>query len=415
MQAKLRLICFFLIGATAPLAGAQDRLTLFFRSRPATLETQKKLISALEQKLNQTDGVLVSIPEKPVDLEVVGQAARRSAELISETREAYKKFDHATAIKRLAEAREVLVSGCGGASLSLFRSHYFLEGLIHFMDGKRDMARQAFSRLAAIDPAWQPDPKELAPKIVSLYQQARAELLKQPKSLVTIDGFPRAASVYLDGQKIGTLPLVQEGIPPGSHCLTVSAPDHNLWIRKVTLPVNSKLRLRIALFPDRAGFLLEGKPLEESGADPGETARAFGTDYLILGDVFEDKVVAVLINSSSGKVSKLIICPVVSDPTSSVRPSDCIYQGVIAARRISLEDKLAQLPVIDPPPVIGDLGKKDAKKTEPVSLVATAWYNTWWFWSLVGSVAVGAGVGLGYHLLSGSEDSSYQIIITRPR
>jgi hypothetical protein len=413
MPAKLRLICFFLVAAIARPAGAQDTLTLLFRSDPAGQAARKKLVSELEQKLNQTDGLLVSIPEMPLDREKVSQGARRSAELISETREAHKKFDQATATKRLAEAREALVSGCGGADISLFRSLYLLEGLISFMDGKRDNARLAFSRLAAIDPAWQPDPKQLAPKIVSLYKEARAELHKLPKALVAIDGYPRAASVSLDGKKIGALPLVQEGIPPGSHCLEVSALEHGLWIRKVTLPLAAKLRLRIALFPDRAGFLLEGKSFEEAGADPGETARAFGTDYLVVGDVFEDKVEAVLISSSSGRISKPIACAVSTEPTSPAGISNCIYQAIIAARRESQEKKIVKVTPVDPPPVISDLGKKDDQKTE--GPLVTAWYKTWWFWSLVGSVAVGAGVGLGYHLLSGSDDSSYRIIITRPR
>jgi hypothetical protein len=43
----------------------------------------------------------------------------------------------------------------------------------------------------------------------------------------------------------------------------------------------------------------------------------------------------------------------------------------------------------------------------------TTWYSSWWFWTAVGAVTVGAGVGLGLGLRSGDDSSQAQVTVLR--
>ncbi|MFC1611479.1 PEGA domain-containing protein [Myxococcota bacterium] len=366
--------------------------------RPGGLETHGRLVAEFTARLSQTEGVLALAPEPPIELETLREADGRAQMFLEEARERFRKFDEQGALARLEESREALPGRCGGADLALLRSQHLVEGLIHFMAGRREEAMLAFSLLAAMDPHWEPDAKELAPKIVALALLAREERLQRPRAMLEVDG-TRGARVRMNGQEVGTIPTVQEAVPPGVHCLEVTSPNHGAWARQVTIPDGSTIRLRAVLFPDVARVLLEKK-----AADPGEVARAFGTAFLVVGDATTEEVSATLISAATGRESKPVVCtaPPSDDITALV---SCLHGGILAA--LEAEPEVAAVRSVTEQP--GALTQPAVEgEGEP------AFYERWWFWTIVGSaVAVGVGVTLGVVLQpEASTSSDYGVIVT---
>jgi hypothetical protein len=69
----------------------------------------------------------------------------------------------------------------------------------------------------------------------------------------------------------------------------------------------------------------------------------------------------------------------------------------------------APQPLADKPAAGPDLDVRDHEATE-----ATAWYETWWFWTAVGVVVVGTAVGLGVGLGAGGSDEAVGYHISFP-
>jgi hypothetical protein len=132
--------------------------------------------------------------------------------------------------------------------------------------------------------------------------------------------------------------------------------------------------------------------------DPGELARGFSTDYLALGDAEKARVTLRLISAKTGKVSGPIVCPV----GQLEELPGCLHKGLISAHK-----KLSA------PPAIVDLGKKPPPViVEPAE---SAWYRSWWFWTIVGGVALaGTALTLGIMLSPDADNPDYWVTVTRP-
>ena len=300
----------------------------------------------------------------------------------------------------LAAVGTALLAGCGGADAGLLRSQVLLEGLIHFTAGRRDPAQLAFSQLAALDPAFEPDTAKVAPKVVAAFREAKEEVLKKKPGLLELAGRPQGAKVRLDGGEPGTLPAVFDRVPPGNHCLEVTDPAHGSWVARLTMPAGGTVRMRAVLFPASGAGLLEGEPGLPRDADPGELARGFSTDYLVLGDAEESRVTIRIISAKTGKVSEPIICT--AEPgLENLLP--CLHDGLVSAHKN-----------LSTPPAVADLGPPPPP-TAVVEPEGSAWYKSWWFWSIVGGVALaGSALTIGIVLSEGGNNPDYWVTVTRP-
>lgn len=395
-----------LFGVSAPVR-AQDTITLLVRGRGMAPGDISFVVRTTADLLDKNQGILAEVPSRPLGGDVLAKSRGRAAALLAEARELYRKFDAEGALLKLRESRAALVAGCGGADAGLLRSQLFLEGLIHFTAGRRGPAKLAFSRLAAMDPSFEPETAKVAPKVVAAFQEAREEVQKKKPGLLELAGRPHGARVLLDGRESGTLPAVLDRVPSGSHCLEVSDPAHGAWVARLTMPAGGTVRLRAILFPDRAAGLLEAGPGLPRGAEPGELARGFGTDYLALGDAEASRVTLRLVSARSGKPSDPIVCE--SGPGLDRLPP-CLHDGILAAhKRLAVTPKEPQLP-----PAVADLGPP-APPAVAGRAEGTAWYRSWWFWSIVGGVALaGTALTIGVLLSPDAGNPDYRVTVTRP-
>lgn len=408
----MRVFCSLFLGIlVSGTALGQQAVTVLMRNRSVSAESFDGTVSELVGELNRTTGILAVAPAKPISREEALTAATRSRELLEEARDRYRKFDQAGALEKLEESLKALLHQCTGADADLIRGQLLLRGLIHYTAGSRDKASAAFAELAAAFPSWEPDPAELAPKIVAAFQESRELVMKRPKAQIDLSGHPRGAKILLNGREAGSLPVVLQDLLPGGHCLQAAAPGHAPWASRVTLPERGSVRLRIDLFPERAGALVTGGPGLPTGSDQGEWARLFGNDFLLLGDIQEQEVSAYLVSAESGKASAKISCK----PPDTAK---CLREGVIvAAAGLKEPGPRASKPPLavktQPPKTVPAVTDTEVK---PVPADGEPqWYQRWWFWTLVGSaVAAGCAVGLGYLLQPEPTNEGYQVVVTRP-
>ena len=113
-------------------------------------------------------------------------------------REEILNMDYGPALERLDAAVAALPCRAEDASADELYSLFFLQGFVHFNEGREDGAREAFRRAAAIDPS-RPWGNEYPPKPKEVYLEALQEVAgKLPSSVdarvdaVQIDGAPFA-------------------------------------------------------------------------------------------------------------------------------------------------------------------------------------------------------------------------------
>jgi hypothetical protein len=397
MRTPFTAFCLLLV-FSGPIR-AQDTVTLLIRERGMAPRDLVFVTQFTTDLLNKNRGILADVPARPLERDALSKSREQAAKLLQEARELYRKFDEKGALSKLAGSRAALIAGCGGADAGLLRSLDLLEGMIHFTAGRRDAAQLAFSRLAALDPAFEPDPAKVAPKVVAAFREAKDAVLKKKPGLLDLAGRPAGARVLLDGRESGTLPAVFDRVPPGSHCLQVCDPAHGVWVARLTMPAGGTVRMRAVLFPNSALGLLEGAPGMPADKDPGELARGFSTDYLALGDAEKSQVTLRLISGKNGNVSEPIMCKV----EQMENLPGCLQKGIKSAHK-----KLST------PPAVVDLGKKPPPPVV-VEPEESAWYQSWWFWTIVGGAALaGTAVTLGVLLSPDADNPDYWVTITRP-
>jgi tetratricopeptide (TPR) repeat protein len=386
----------------------QDTVTLLVRGRGMAPRDLAFLVHALSDRLNRNQGILAEVPARPLDLETLHKSKEKAIAFLKEARELYQKFDEKGALEKLAESRAALIAGCGGADAGLLCSQALLEGLIHFTAGRRDRAKLSFSQLAALDPSFDLDTTKVAPKVAAVFNEAQDRLRKKTPGLLDLSGRPQGAKVRLDGGESGSLPAILDRVLPGSHCVEVTDPAHGAWVARITMPAGGTVRMRAILFPYSAVGLLEAEPGLSRDADPGELARGFSTAYLALGDAEASRVTIRLISAKNARVSDPVVCK--AEPAlENLLP--CLHDGLMSAhKQLSVPPKKPR-----PPPAVADLGKETRPAPEQIEPVGTAWFKSWWFWSIVGGAALaGTALTLGVLLSPDADNPGYWVTLTRP-
>lgn len=121
---------------------------------------------------------------------------------------------------------------------------------------------------------------ELGDSIADEAANLAARLLeaRDERAYLVVDGSPRGAEVWLDGTRVGTLPLELE-IQPGSHGIEIRHEDHGTQIREWTATQGVRENMRFELTRDlgivrnpRWGWLMAGSGLALTGVGIGLAA-----------------------------------------------------------------------------------------------------------------------------------------------
>jgi outer membrane receptor for ferrienterochelin and colicins len=72
-------------------------------------------------------------------------------------------------------------------------------------------------------------------------------------AVLTVEGAPAGATVRLRGRELGTVPLTEPGLPPGTAELEITAPNHEPYRTDVLLEPNAATRVRVTLVDPTRG------------------------------------------------------------------------------------------------------------------------------------------------------------------
>lgn len=170
---------------------------------------------------------------------------------------AYENGDYELALTRFAaaEAHESELDGDERLVLHKFAGYSFVAL------GRRDDGKAEFKRALELAPALTLDEGSVSPKIVEVFNEARAELPAAAASgslIVAVDVV--GAEIRLDGKVVGAAPLQQPitGLAPGDHALLVSRPGFDPLMRTVTIAAGETARVEadLAAAPRRSSRLL---------------------------------------------------------------------------------------------------------------------------------------------------------------
>lgn len=164
-------------------------------------------------------------------------------------------------------------------------------GLSHISLGAEGPAGDAFAEVVRADPERILDSLDYPPRIIEVFDEARADVLSDEPARLGVESGDRPARVFVDGRLVGAAPVKIEGLPPGPHGVLVDGNDAGRWFELVEVKPGSSRTLSPEL--RRAGLQrYGGDPLlpARSGAVRRlyeELAASSGSDLVVLA-AFDD-------------------------------------------------------------------------------------------------------------------------------
>ena len=154
-----------------------------------------------------------------------------------------------------------------------------------------ELAQQVFRQVLFLAPKAEADPKRFIPAMVKAFERAKAGMKRPVMGSLTVSGEPVGASVFVDGQLRGRLPISFPDLPVGTHWLTVSAAGRQPLVTLQTIEPNKAARVE-AFLPELGQNLQGGAMLSLLATDVAlaseelqaleSGARAMQSEWVIL-------------------------------------------------------------------------------------------------------------------------------------
>jgi hypothetical protein len=160
-------------------------------------------------------------------------------------------------------------------------------GLAHVSLGHEDDARLAFGEVVRMDPNRVLDTLDYPPRIVSIFDEVRREVLAREGATLTVEASLTGARVFVDGRMVGTTPAMVSGLPPGFHTVLVDGGAAGRWFSELTLGEAEARHLKTDV---EARGLVAGETETFEGSRSGLTRRLYrelavasGADLVAVG------------------------------------------------------------------------------------------------------------------------------------
>jgi tetratricopeptide (TPR) repeat protein len=164
-------------------------------------------------------------------------------------------------------------------------------GLAYASMGAREDAREAFGEVVRLAPDRVLDTLQYPPKIVSLFDEARAEILARPGASLRITA-PPETRVYVDGRRVGEGDVLVPDLPPGFHVLLAEKDGVGRQFLELRLDEGQERAVAVAL--QDVGLARVGEQRFETSRSGltrrlyEEIARVAGTDLVAIAAFDED-------------------------------------------------------------------------------------------------------------------------------
>lgn len=281
-----------------------------------------------------------------------------------------------------------------------------LQGMTKLAMGGESEALTSFRRAATLGVERELDPVNYPPRVIELYNAARAEVAKKSPARVTVQTSV-GATVFIDGKDLGASPTGEIALVPGEHYVLVRAAGGAARFQTITVSAGEQKLVDVALQTQGLG--------SPAGDAPGRSRQtrdlyeALGEyddrgTLLLAGSTTNDQVGVQLYSPTSGNFSRSVTGEAGDDPVAAICelvPTLLGYlseSGDIRADRVGAQvlpldiganPVLAGL-LVDPPPINETNGS--TTKTEQKGV-------PWWVWAGTGAVVAGAGATVAVVML----------------
>ncbi len=273
-------------------------------------------------------------------------------------------------------------------------------GNIYQLKGDTGLARDTFIKLLTYNNKYVPDTTYFPPDIIDTFEKARNEFKTLRKGVLQVIPKPEDAQIYVDGVFIGSGIFKVGDLPVGEHIVGIRKRGYLPYTRKVTIQpeLMEIITAELVNFSEISERYKEVSKIKEEDIsitllpvlkkyekDAGASSTVIiflsgGIDKVNLSGytffngrliAYQDKSISFLKDDSRKKVLKTEI--------------DNLLQAILP---------------------------EDIKNATPVNKInRKKFYNTWWFYGIIGAVLIGAGA-LGYVIVGDEEkDSNHGTLI----
>ncbi len=255
--------------------------------------------------------------------------------------------------------------------------------------GDKRGCRAQFQRLLT----WRGDQKydtgKYSDRYLALFEEVRKELDKGKRGMIDIQSDPPAAEAFVDGKYVGVTPTAAEGLLAGEHFITIKKGGFRKSVQATT--VSGRVQGTVAFKLERSGkYLLVEEAMRAAEREMGHDTLDNELDNL-KEVLFLDQAVFVRARRTTpGRVRiethlyDLRTHRRLSSETHEMADGEVDKQLAAQASALYMNvkyDAELEAPKDDPLPL-------SRRKRAPI-------YKKWWFWTVVGVVAVGAGATTG--------------------
>ncbi|RME25796.1 MAG: PEGA domain-containing protein, partial [Deltaproteobacteria bacterium] len=188
----------------------------------------------------------------------------------------------------------------------------------YYRTEKEDLGRKMLEKVIRLKPDLQLDPSRYPPVFRNTAERIRKRLLLKRRGELEVIANVDGATVYFNGQKVGTTPLVMKDLLPGEHYLRVEKEGLQAWAQEVKVVSTQKRRILASLggvkkLSGPLGSIAQS--LRENRIDKAtiglarKEGRKIGADYVIMGGIGLVggmlKVGSVLVSVQKGTVCPL--------------------------------------------------------------------------------------------------------------
>ncbi|GAI86074.1 unnamed protein product [marine sediment metagenome] len=438
LRAKILGILLVLVLALLPSSWARGGgekafiTVLPLPSKDVPPSIQDQVLAAIARQLRKQYGTRV-LSGRAVGRAVWGtfgsgleEAGMRFTSRVSEGKQAYQQLQVDKTLKIMnAAVRYQQFCGPEIRDPAIFTDLHVFAGLAHLAQGGQDKAMAEFRQAVSHDPGLVLSGKRFPPDVVDTFARAKRQLLSGQPTQVSIVSRPAGAEVYVDGRSQGTTPVAAP-LYPGRHFIRVELEGYSPWTLSLPddFPPREIKALLVPLWTGDPPEDLLAKAIAVEEFDEPELAQ-----LRLLAGFFRANALVLASLSQDGRNTHLGIRLFVVEPEIATRARlfnlgsdpggyDRKVRGVVG----TLKDlqRVRGLKVADSSdPFGGNMPDKDVfrprddgreKERKWIRNSGPAWYESWWFWTIVGGVVVAGGVtGLTIWLMQPEE--SWTLII----
>jgi hypothetical protein len=438
------LVCVVTLFPVSPAGGEEGKAFITVLPLPARdvpPSTQDNILAAIARQLRKQYNARV-LSGRAVGRAVWGtfgsgleEASMRFTSKVSEGKQAYQQLQVDKALKKMQEAqRDQQYCGPEIRDPSIFSDLHVFAGLAHLAQGGQEEAVAEFRQAVSHDPGLVLSKKRFPPDVVDAFSRAKRQLLSSQPTQVSIVSRPAGAEVYIDGRSQGTTPVAAP-LYPGRHFVRVELEGYSPWTLSLPdgFPPREIKALLVPLWTGGPPEELLAKAIAVEEFDEPELAQ-----LRLLAGFFRANALVLASLSQDGRNVHLGIRLFIVEPEIATRARlfnlgsdqsgfDKKVRGVVSTLKDLQQirglkvaagtdpfgtgnpDKEVFQPVKDPD---RDRDRdRDRDKPPPrIRSSSTPWYESWWFWTIVGGVVVAGGVtGLTIWLMQPEE--SWTLVI----